>query len=280
MALGQTGDAVLMKWKLKPGETIKYKTFIDEKDSAGSQKISMPFPGKLFGDSTRADSITNMMAEFFKQMSKVTDHMGYITTLSETKKDLIDVEMAMVDSGVKDIVVDTIKLGEAAKGIGAMMSKMRGGVTLRGSIHEDGTIASFYTKGGQRNLLAGFFELPGRPVRIGDSWSIDIHYISMDQSFKCDSSFRKNNVVVSRIDKKNGDEIVTLQYDIDEFVTGDLVAPFGNGPIKTTMKMTYKAIAEFSIGKGRWLSYDGVMTEASTGLMDSRVKKQCKLIAE
>jgi len=285
LAFGQTGDTVFMKWKLKPGEVIKYKTLMDEKDSANYVNFSIPSAiDKVFGDSSRSDSTNKMMADFFKQATKAQEHIVYMTTLTEAKKDLINIEMLTVDNGAKDTAkdagTDTSKFTDMVKNMKAMMLKMQGGVALRGSIHEDGTIASFYTRGDQRNLLAGFFELPGKPVRVGDSWPIDIHYVSMDQNFKCDSSFHRNNVTVSRIDKKNGDEIVTLLYDIDEFVAGDFTAPFGGGPIKTTMKMTYKVVAEFSIVKGRWLSYNGMMTLVSTGIMDSRTSKSCVLVAE
>lgn len=280
LTFGQTGDAVFMKWKLKPGEVVRYKTLIDEKDSADYKNFSMPAFNKLSGDTSQTDSTKKLMADFFKQVSKAQAHTVYVTALTENKKDLIDIEMRSVDVSGKNIVADTDRSSDMAKDIRAMILKVQGGVTLRGSIHEDGTVASFYTRGDQRNLLAGFFELSGKPVRVGDSWPIDIHYVSMDQNFKCDSSFHKNIVTVARIDKRNGDRIVTLNYDIDEFVLGDFTMPFDKNPIKTTMKMTYKAVAKFSIEKGRWLSYDGVIALISTGFLDSRVTKQCKLIAE
>lgn len=73
-----------------------------------------------------------------------------------------------------------------------MMQKMSGGVMLRGAVYEDGSIESFYVKNDQRNLIALFFQLPDKAVRIGDTWSIDVNFISMDQNFKCDTSFKQN----------------------------------------------------------------------------------------
>ena len=68
LAFGQTGDTVFMKWKLKPGEVIKYKTLMDEKDSANYVNFSIPSAiDKVFGDSSRSDSTNKMMADFFKQ---------------------------------------------------------------------------------------------------------------------------------------------------------------------------------------------------------------------
>lgn len=125
-----------------------------------------------------------------------------------------------------------------------------------------------------------FFELPGRPVKVGETWSATVGFISMDQNFICDSAFRKNVVTVIAIEQKNNDKVVTLKYDIVEFVAGDFSSPFNGNSVKTTMKMTYQAIAAFSVEKGRWLNYNGIMTISSTGMMAVATTKRFALVEE
>lgn len=160
------------------------------------------------------------------------------------------------------------------------MEKMSGGVMLRGSIYEDGTIESFYTVNTQKNLLAMFFELPAKAVSVGVSWPVDLHLISMDQSFICDTSYHKNSVNVVSVENKGGETIITLKYDIIEYVEGSVNSPFNDGPTKTTMKMSYRAIAAFSVEKGRWTRYEGVMSEGRTGLISSQTTQKYTLVEE
>ncbi len=44
------------------------------------------------------------------------------------------------------------------------------------------------------------------------------------------------------------------------------------------MKFTHRAIAEFSVDKGRWISYDGIMTLVASGVMKANQKTKFTLI--
>ena len=46
------------------------------------------------------------------------------------------------------------------------------------------------------------------------------------------------------------------------------------------MKITYKALADFSIEKGRWVSYNGIMASSSTGLITAQTTQKFSLIAQ
>lgn len=217
--------------------------------------------------------------DFQKQIRKLQkmepDH--YITRLKRSNKNIIDIEMVLPE--IKE-VKDTSQMANLFQ----MMSKMNGGVMLRGAVYENGDIQSFYLKNDQKNLIALFFQLPGKSVKVGDSWSINTNLISMDQNFKCDSAYKKNNVSVTAIDNTGADKIVTVKYDIEEYVIGKFGfgGLFGGGEDgKMFMKMIHKAIAKFSVTKGKWLSYDGVMeSHSSSVLMGGDSKKTFSLIAQ
>jgi len=279
-AFYQTSEnSIFLKWKLNPNEVLHYKTVMQEIDTANHKDFSMDGMMKATGvdkDSTNIEDVKKM----FKELAKQAQHINYITYLKKDKKNVIGIEMYGKDTSAQDPVTDTSKMGAALKGMQAMMKKMASSVMLRGSVYEDGTIQSFYTRNDQKNLLAMFFELPGRPVKVGDTWSLSVNLIAMDQNFTCDSSYKKNKVMLTGIENKNGEHIATLKYDIVEYVEGAFISPFDHSNIKTAMKMSFQAMARFSLEKGRWLVYDGVMAVSSTGMMSSQSTQKLALITE
>jgi hypothetical protein len=269
-------EAVFLKWKLQPNEVISYKTTMQEIDTANHRDLTMDGLIKSAGiDENAAD-----FQKVFKQLNKEAQFSNFITYLKKNPKNTINVDLYLKDTTVKSIN-DTGKMADIQHSMQEMMAKMNKGIMLRGVINEDGTIESFYTKNDQKNLIAALFELPGRSVKLGDTWAIDVHFLSMDQNFKCDSSFRRDIVKVVAINNTGNEHIVTLKYDILEYVSGDFNSPFGNNsPMKTSMKMTHIALANFSIEKGRWISYDGVMALSATGMMAMQTTKKISLVLE
>jgi hypothetical protein len=274
-AFSQNTDAVFMKWKINPGEVISYKTCMVEIDTANRKDFDMSAMSKLLpGDLNDTSS-----RKFFKKLGEMALNDSLVTHLKSGKNKLIQIEMLMKNDK-SEVSKDTTRDGKTASEMQEMMAKMTSGVMLRGDIDEDGKIVSFYTKNEQKNLIAVFFELPGRPVKIGDTWPLTINFLSMDQNFICDSSYRRNNVTVMDIKSINNEHIVTLKYDIIEYVSGDFNSPFNTNSIKTMMKMTYQGIADFSVERGGWAAYNGVMSLSSTGIMTSQTTKRLSLVQE
>lgn len=265
-------NAETLQWRVKPGDSIVYKTIMKAQRDPDS-KVQVPELFKnLKGDSTNGFDFQKQIQELQKMEPDY-----FITSLKRGKKGIIDIEMVLPETNA---VKDTSQMANLYQ----MMSKLSGGVMLRGAVYENGDIQSFYLRYDQKNLIALFFQLPGKPVKVGDSWSINTNLISMDQSFKCDSAYKRNNVSVTAIDNTGTDKIVTVKYDIEEYITGTFGLAgglFGGGDGKMVMEMTHKAIAKFSVTKGRWLTYDGVMeTHSSSALMGGDSKKTFSLIAQ
>jgi len=275
-ASSQNTDAVFMKWKLKANEVLSYKTTMEEIDTANHKDFVMNgFMKVMDNDSVQAD-----LKKFFKQLNIEIPHPNYITHLKKNEKHIIDIEMFASDTTTPKPITDTGQAGTAEKAMRLMMKKMSTGVVLRGALHEDGTIESFYTANAQRNLIAFFFELPGRAVKLGDSWPISVNLLSADQNFKCDSSFKRNTVTVVKIENRNNEHIITLKYDIMEYISGDFNSPMDNSTQKLTMKMGFNAMASFSVEKGKWVTYDGIMFAFNTGFIESRETKRFSLVEE
>jgi hypothetical protein len=272
LAFSQSNEAVILRWKLKPGEVITYKTIMQQTDSTAP---SVKFNGGIWKDT----AMNNNLKKTLTQLNKAMQGDSLKTYLKLNNKDLITVEMHM--SAPKQAVYsDTIFSGNDMHKFMALMNKMNAGIMLSGTIHEDGSIASFYTNSSQKNIIEMLFKLPEKAVKVGDTWPLDINYISMDQNFVCDSSYKKNEVIVVAYINKDGDKIVTLKYNILEYVHGSFSTPFDNKPVQTSMEMGYLGTANFSVEKGRWLNYEGIMKVISTGIVSVEENKRFELVAE
>ncbi|HTB06904.1 MAG TPA: hypothetical protein VK806_08135 [Bacteroidia bacterium] len=277
IAYGQKGKRVFLQWKLQPKEVLSYKTTMEEIDTANFKDFSIDYKGffgvldKLVDDSTLSKEIE--AKKFLTQLNKYLNST-LVTYLTEDKKGIIDISVNYKQTDTAS-AKDTIKNSDDFNKMVEMMMK---NVQLRGAINDSGSIQSFYVKNDQRNLIALFFQLPGKPVRIGDNWSLDVHFISMDQNFKCDTSYHKNLATLVGLKKANGETIAVLKYDIVEYVSGDYMSPFEGSNKKTKMKMTCSVLAEFSVDRGRWVSYDGIMSLVANGVMTSHTTKKLSLL--
>src|ERR1700761_6103237 len=140
-AFAQDNKSVFMKWKIKPGESITYKTVMDETDTAANN-ISFNGMNKMMGgDSAQSNNFMKMAMQLNQQLAK----NGYITTLTAKQGDAIDIEMR-TDNTKKDnvVAIDTSKADSDMMRFKGLMELATQGVMLRGAITEEGAIKSFY----------------------------------------------------------------------------------------------------------------------------------------
>ncbi|SHG55817.1 hypothetical protein SAMN05444483_11630 [Salegentibacter echinorum] len=252
----QQRETVNLKWKIS--DTLTYKTVmkdvIFEKSNEQDEK----------------DSLSKGMSGMFNAMKKQLSNLKYETKLYPDKSGNIDIAMML-----KKVEADT------TGSIFPVMAAMNGNVVLRGKISPEGEMLSFYYKRAQKNIISVLFELPTKPVKIGDEWNLQVDMIAVDQTFKPDSIYRKNLVRLKDIKMKNGKKIAIIEYDIEEFVSGDIenkmMSMFSKDKTdkKTFMKMSHKATAEFDLQKGYWISYEGNMNvETNISIMGIGVNKR------
>lgn len=276
---GQNDQSVTLRWKLQPNEVLAYKTVMQEVDTSKVKNFSINLGG-IF-ELLNKDSLNKSLSEannFFQSLRKVVEDMPLITRLSMKNEKVIDIEMSLDNkpSSKKN------KTDSTANEMVDMIQKMSGGVMLRGAVYADGGLESFYVKNDQRNLIALFFQLPNKPIKVGETWSIDVNFISMDQNFKCDTSFKQNKVTLVDVKNVGSEKVAVLKYDLAEFVSGN----FGNPMLttskesKTMMAMKYQAIGEFSLDQGRWTAYQGITTITSTGFMSQTSTKNFSLLKQ
>ena len=249
-----------LDWKLKPNEELIYKVSeeklkIEKNESSSSiwQNILKNLPDSIKSAADSVDEIENGATAYLKYLDSAQSDFETYIVLRKEKPSKIEVKFFTRKAKDKSASeIDTLL---------NMMSMFNKGVTMRGELNDDGSISSFYIRQSQKNLLAMFFELPKYPVRIGDSWPLQINLIEFDQNFICEKAEKRNSVELSDVKIINGEEIAVLKYDIYERVEGG----FFNSP--TVMEISFTGNCEFSISKGRWENYSGTSKTYSSGFM-------------
>lgn len=304
LAFSQTKEKISLEWKISKNDTLKYKTTmnaIKEKSEVTSKKDSTSiFSGKDF-------------EKIRESLSEINSDMKYQTNLFVNKKNekQIDIEMLMF-SDEKDnsteklkelmsklkvdkqqnekkkkkknkndeVEKDSLNFKNLYKGL----ISLNGNVVLRGRITNTGEIISTYYKNSQKNLISVLFELPNRKVEIGEKWKLNTSLIEMDQNFSCDSLSNENSVYIEQITEKDGDKIAVIKYNIKEYVIGDFKNQIGGmfgmeTDKKTFMKISHIATGYFSILKGKWINYEGIMEiESNFAMFGGKSKTEFKLI--
>ena len=264
---GQNLAAQNLQWKIGKNEKLNYLCAMSDFDT-GSVKFNFGGLFKALNDSS--NNALNETQSIFKKFNDVFKNYDFQTTLSSKKEGIVDIVMSGKPKASSDDADPELQIDKQANDKKIMESMMQG-VMLRGSVYAAGGIHSFWIKSAQKNLIALLFELPSKPVKIGDKWSIDVDLIANDQNFVCDSSYKINEVTLADIKTINGETIAILKYNIIEYVNGDFITPaFMNSKAQKTatmMKFAHQGIAEFSIDKGRWLSYNCIMSIEATGIM-------------
>ncbi len=258
-------EKINLNWKLDKGDTIFYKTLMHNVKT------------EIDGHSPFQELIKNTeFAEMLKKQIENTNLITYLTN-SENFENVIDIELVGKHKE-KSNPTDDVEID--------FMNAFMQGTLVRGAIKKSGEVYSFWLNRAQLNLISMFFELPGQPISVGDTWQLNnLSLIGNDQNFKCEEAERTNRVELIELLTTETDTIAILDYKIREYVKGtfSMNNPFGSISNKDneateyvneltkarsiTIDYSFSATAKFSITKGRWTSLNGVLSAKSTGIM-------------
>ncbi len=298
----QTNDKIVLEWKISKNDTLKYKTTmnavtieLEKSDQKDTSSIFSKFDfQKMRKSLSEINSDLKYQTNLFinKQnenyidieMKTISDNNSSNESLSqimaEMKKDNNKNSKRKIESKDKEEEIDSLSIKNMFKNL----SSFNNNIVLRGRISKTGEIISTYYKNSQKNLIAVLFELPNREVLVGEKWKLNLSLLEMDQNFICDSLSKENSVYIEKVIKTENDRIAVIKYNISEFVSGDFNNPmaglFGvEKDNKTFMKITHIATGNFSIDKGKWISYEGKMTiETNFSILGGKTKTEFKLL--
>jgi hypothetical protein len=259
-----------LKWKIDKNSPVAYKTAMEAIDENNMTQKGFDCNDFLNAFSDTTDFNCEEFKDFFEAMTSLYKDYSFTTTLTEDKNGAIDVKLI------------SVKNNNASKNLPDSLpdffANAMTGVQLRGKINKDGGIESFYMKKEQMNLLAMMFELPTKPVKIGDRWTIQASFISNDQNFICDEYDLSHIVELVDVKEIDSDLIAFIKYDLRYYVNGEFNNPFLGKTVPTKMDVGFNGISEFNITKGKWKDYNGLMSMDVTGIMTNQTKQRFKLI--
>jgi len=253
-------EPVLLRWKIPKGKTIAFKTSMDPVDPNKENIIKFNFKQLAKGKRLSSD-IRDKLAV------KIPTIYSMATTLKALRNKNLSVKVVIGKAPEAELCES-----EMEKAMAEMMKKLEGTIQLRGEITDSGKLSSFYLEQKQKNLLALFFELPQTPVKVGDSWSLDLNLLAMGSGFICEEADRVNRVqLVSLSEDKDGDIIASMDYTIAESVKGKFMVPLADE--STLMSMSFIGRGDFLVKKGIWKKFTGRMQIEQTGMMSSDVQQ-------
>jgi len=254
---GQIADSVLLRWNIEPGERLTYLMFINQNTLTPEKS-----------DTTQAS--INMKDIFYGPKEAYSGTDTFICNLTQKRNNIIDINFISVNESIRPTGADT--------STAPMWMKLNSGDTvLRGSVYENGAIHSFYLT--DIDYLGFYFQLPAKKIKIGDSWPVDFNCIYFNEGFICDSAYKLNSVTLSDIKTIKNETVAIITYDLIEYAAGNDGGIFGEKR-KILIEFKHKAIGQFSLTKGRWLSYEGTQEFISKGIMSSRTKNRISLIPQ
>ncbi len=280
--MAQTPFAVDLRWKIPAGDTLHYLTVMQQIDTL----ILAPNISDVPMKKSKAKDLEELFEAAEEALNRTLRDIRFVTDLVPGRNDIVHVTVRMLKEKENTDVPSAGKEKNGRKkkkdeqNMETLMEKIRSmipEVLLRGSVYAGGGIHSFWLDRDQKNILALFFQLPDHPVRIGQSWPLEVHLIQADQNFVCDSSARENRVTLTGVRTTEEDTLADLRYDYMEYLSGQLFIPStqqkDGGSVGITLKFDYRGKGTFSVTQGKWLKYSGIMTMDQGGVVNSHIRK-------
>ncbi len=272
--LTPTAVSYELNWKIEDGQPIAYKTAMEVSITESSIDFGQVFN---FGQLAEGDEAPpSPFEELFEDMEACEQNYSMVSILEKNPTGNISIEMFLDNVDCPEQAPDN----SFAQGFGQLLSGMQGTAQLRGEISPEGEITSFYVAQQQKNLLALFFELPTKPVEVGDTWQIDLTCILLNSAqFIVENSDRVNEVKLAEIiETPTGEMVAVLEYRIAESVEGQQDIPFFTAaPVPSSMKCDFVGQGEFLIEEGRWKQFSAEYTIQSTGIITADVTQHLAL---
>jgi hypothetical protein len=243
-----------LKWKLPEGDVLIYKIQMETIDSLSSvtednMRVLVDMVAKMYGDSVNVPVTSK---DLYQGLVRQLNMLNYLAVLRQGQAKDIKI----------DFITRQVKEYEQIRYLD-IYNKFIRKAFFKGMLTSNGKLLS--EDGGdvfdpKINIL---FELPEKPVEIGDSWSLNIrppkHAISKSQ---IDSI--RNKVTFSDMIVENGDSIAVLNYQLQS-------------PDKSGNVIRFAGKVKFSITQGKWMEYTGVLSQKTSGLLPMNHVQKIKL---
>ncbi len=262
-----------LNWKIEEGQPIAYNTAMEVSISNTSVDFDRIFNSSQSGEGNEAAS---HFQEMFENLQNSQPTYSIVSILEKNARGNISIKMVLDNVEIPEQKSDDLRGQEFSQ----LLKGMEGRIQLQGEVTPEGEIASPHLAQQQKNLLALFFELPGRPVKVGDTWQIDLTCITVNSAqFTIENSDGTNQVTFTEItETPEGELVAILDYLVAESVEGEQTIPFfSEKPVPASMKCSFIGRGQFLIEQGRWQQFSAEFTIQTTGVMTADVTQHLAL---
>lgn len=257
-----------LKWKISKDEVIPYQIEtinLEDVKFDPSQLLSI-FNDSISGKSEKENK--KQLKEFNEVLKSINDSQKNIKQVAtiENKGNLLYARIFIRKDPNTNSNSKQLNFNDLMEGI-----------QLRGLLNQNGSIYSYFLEIRQKNLLALYFQLPDRRIKIGDSWPLDIQWFTANYTFLCDSVNKTNCIKLESVYENASDTIAVLNYKYSEYLSGVTEIPFNNSKRLSLMTIDCSGLLEFNITKGRWEKYNLIITSKSSGIQDASSKQLIEL---
>jgi hypothetical protein len=245
-----------LKWKMpdNDGSVLIYKIQMETIDSLSSvtednMRVLVDMVAQMYGDSV---NVPVTAKDLYQGLVRQLNMLSYFTVLSKGNDNELKI----------NFITKQVKEYEQIRYLD-IYNKFIRKAFFKGSLISNGKLIS--EEGGEVfdpkiNIL---FELPEKPVGIGDSWSLNIKppKYALNESQK--DSIR-NKVTFTDLLVEDGDSIAVLNYQFQS-------------PDKSGNAIRFTGKVKFSLTQGKWLEYTGVLSQKTSGLLPMNHVQKIKL---
>ncbi len=247
-------DKYKLKWKVPSGEVLIYSIKMETIDSLSSvsqeglQEL-VELVAKMYGDSVEVAVNTD---DLYQGLVRQLNLLSYFSIIRQGSGDDLKVDF---------ITRQTKQYGPIKyKGI---FSKFIKKAFFKGSLKSNGDLTSDAGEEAWDPKINILFQLPSKPVAIGESWSLNV-VPDWQVTAKEQADSMKNTVTLTDIIVEGADTIAVLKYDLQS-------------PDKSGRTLGFNGEAKFNINAGKWVSYTGRLSQKTSGMLAMKHVQQIKL---
>jgi hypothetical protein len=233
-----------LKWKIPAEDVLIYKIQMETIDSLSSlsddnMSVLVSMVASMYGDSIEVPlNSTDLYQGLIRQLNM----LAYFSILRKG-----------INNDVKiDFITKQIKEYKEIKYLD-IFNKFIKKAFFKGTLTDNGNLIDEKGHNAFDPKINILFELPEKPVAIGESWSLNIK--PPDQSLRnsqIDSI--KNKVTLTEILIENGDSIALIEYQLQS-------------PDKAGNTLRYSGKGKFNINAGKWIEYTGLLSQKLSGVL-------------
>jgi len=274
----------ILVWPSKTGQTVTYQGVITELPtglelSIGAFDLSKHVVRDTNSKSETTDSIPSIFFKVVDELNTVPlpEDMPLIATVKTKNSSVLEVKVVAAPPKL----LLTEPQSEQASSEYKIRQAQAGSIQLLADMNPSGNLLSFYRNQKQRNLVSLFFQLPYKPVNVGDSWNIPVHLIDLGNNYVVEIAQQFSRaLLLSKTINSQGDTVAKILYIVNENVKGNFQFKADADPNAKpfSLEASYIGYGELVVDKGYWKRHIGQMSYVGTGNVPINVKKLHALV--